>query len=370
MNTFERTRSSICTYFSLLFFLWVGPSSSLEHTQTISYSHLILEEHNSAHILEVDPKQMTIIAAKAKGPILETVPTIAKRYHAVAAVNGGFFQQHGDFADLPMGILKIDNAWCATPHKPRGAIGWSKDGNPLFDQVLTSVMGNAEGTFFPINGINRIRKENQIILYNSFFHKRTSTNMSGVEYLIKNRTVEAVSEGNSKIPEQGWILSVATMKKPSITLKRGEEVAFNVNVIPQSKPAYTTSEMWNYASYIVGGCPILIRDSNIITDFSLEKTNDNFLYKPHARTAVGLLSNGHWIFVTIDGSDSLILKNKGMTIPELANFMKSLGCVEALNLDGGGSTTLFYRGSVVNHPCGEENDGTRKVSDAILLIPK
>ena len=61
-----------------------------------------------------------------------------------------------------------------------------------------------------------------------------------------------------------------------------------------------------------------------------------------------------------------------MTIEELSLFMESLGCTSALNLDGGGSTTLFYNSVIVNHPAGEEEQEqqkVRRVSDAILVLP-
>jgi exopolysaccharide biosynthesis protein len=62
-----------------------------------------------------------------------------------------------------------------------------------------------------------------------------------------------------------------------------------------------------------------------------------------------------------------------MTIHELADFMIKLGCLHALNLDGGGSSTMVYEGLVKNTPYGEEiNDKqtNRLVSDAILILPK
>lgn len=64
-----------------------------------------------------------------------------------------------------------------------------------------------------------------------------------------------------------------------------------------------------------------------------------------------------------------------MTIPELAVFMQELGCQYALNLDGGGSSTLYINSEVVNHPEGDIDEDygietLRPVSDAILILPK
>ena len=58
-----------------------------------------------------------------------------------------------------------------------------------------------------------------------------------------------------------------------------------------------------------------------------------------------------------------------MTLAEMAALMKTLGCRDALNLDGGGSTTLYLRGSVVNSPS-DAGNRERPVSDAICILPR
>lgn len=113
----------------------------------------------------------------------------------------------------------------------------------------------------------------------------------------------------------------------------GEEVIFDrllihqegdtICVDPQTNA--TTGAQWDLMENIVGGAPLLIQNGVKIVDFAPEQTIDSFLMESHARTAVGLLPNGNWVFVVVDG----------MRIDELADFMESLGCTEALNLDGG-----------------------------------
>jgi exopolysaccharide biosynthesis protein len=119
----------------------------------------------------------------------------------------------------------------------------------------------------------------------------------------------------------------------------------------------------------VNGTPILIRNGQII-DFRAEKRPEHFTYDRHPRTAIGLKPNGHWLFVVVDGRNPTF--SVGMSIPELAAFLASLGCVEAINLDGGGSSTLIIQGEVINHPTGDEDGALetaqeRLVSDAIVI---
>lgn len=149
-----------------------------------------------------------------------------------------------------------------------------------------------------------------------------------------------------------------------------EGIDFHVD--PQTE--MTRSELWETRDHIVGGTPLLIQNGKKIKDFSSEKTIETFLSERHARTAVGLLANGHWVFVVVDGKQPEL--SLGMTMEELADFMESLGCINALNLDGGGSSTFVYQNQVINQPTGDgdENDDhlrvLRPVSDAILILEK
>lgn len=142
-----------------------------------------------------------------------------------------------------------------------------------------------------------------------------------------------------------------------------------INVIPMSTPSYTTPEEWNEMEHIVGGTPLLVQNGKLIEDFSLEQTLESFIINRHPRTAVGINQNGDWIFVVVDGSFHGIFG--GMTIRELSQLMLNLGCIAALNLDGGGSSTMVIEGSVINEPCGKiKEDGkyVEAVSDAILIF--
>jgi hypothetical protein len=82
------------------------------------------------------------------------------------------------------------------------------------------------------------------------------------------------------------------------------------------------------------------------------------------RTAVGVRQDGRILFVTIDGRRSDV--SVGATIDELRGVMRALGAVDALNLDGGGSTTLVVDGEIKNTPSDET--GARPVADAVLIF--
>jgi exopolysaccharide biosynthesis protein len=82
----------------------------------------------------------------------------------------------------------------------------------------------------------------------------------------------------------------------------------------------------------------------------------------HPRTAVSKLKDGKFLMITVDGRSE---SSGGIGLDDLAALLLELGATDAMNLDGGGSTTMFLDGKVVNHP--SDKEGERKVSDALIV---
>ena len=83
------------------------------------------------------------------------------------------------------------------------------------------------------------------------------------------------------------------------------------------------------------------------------------------RTAIGWVSDNHYFFVVSDGRTG---DNDGLTLYELADFMKSLGAVTAYNMDGGGSSTMVFNGELINNPsAGGRHSRERSVSDIVYI---
>lgn len=112
--------------------------------------------------------------------------------------------------------------------------------------------------------------------------------------------------------------------------------------------------------------PVLIQDGEIVSDFSSVKIDNNFgnhsIQDANPRTAIGMIAPNHYVFVVVDGRQD---DSRGMTLAELADVMKGLGATEAYNLDGGGSSTMYFMGRVVNNPLGRNQE--RGVSDILYL---
>lgn len=349
--------------FSGLFFLltsFLGASEGIRYSCIATWSQVV-------HVLEVDPALYEIKPIKALDSCLgrESVVSIAERYKAIAAVNGGFFSIGGSLDGRACGALKIDN-WYALPFKPRGCIGWSSDKQaPIFDKIMAFIRCDSDKTSFAVHGLNRSRKEGEAILFTSVFNRTTLTYPDGEELIIRNNIIERVVKdcGSSVIPSDGYVLSIQKHHPLYDMLREGSSVVFTTQI--------DSPREWGNLDYIVGGTPLLIHHCKRISDFESELVVPGFIHNRHARTAVGLLPSGSWIFVVVDKTGLF----DGMTLHELADFMESLGCVEALNLDGGGSSTIIYDHLLRNTPHGDEDEALnqksiRRVSDAIVMIPR
>lgn len=132
-------------------------------------------------------------------------------------------------------------------------------------------------------------------------------------------------------------------------------------VLPQSSPPLTKSSDWESVDHIIGGTPLLLSRYGRITNYAREKTRLDFLHLPHARTAIGIRADGTWVFVVIEGHRHC---KRGLTIPELAELMQDLKCSQALNMDGGGSCSLVFEGTMKNH----SYLPPEKISDAFVII--
>ncbi|MGI8668256.1 MAG: phosphodiester glycosidase family protein, partial [Aridibacter sp.] len=123
--------------------------------------------------------------------------------------------------------------------------------------------------------------------------------------------------------------------------------------------------LFESAEDITNGVPQLIKNGKIEITWEQEKTSKSFVETKHPRTAVAKLKDGKFLMITVDGRSE---ESGGIGLEDLAKILLELGATDAMNLDGGGSTTMFLDGKVVNKP--SDKEGERKVSDAILVFPR
>ena len=123
---------------------------------------------------------------------------------------------------------------------------------------------------------------------------------------------------------------------------------------------------WVRAAHAISGAGLLMLDGRTLTDWTDEKIAAGFETTRQPRTMIGTDAQGAIWLVTVDGRNPAL--SLGMSFTELQRLSQRLGLRSALNLDGGGSTTMWVGGEIVNHPT--DPGGPRKVSDAIIVIPR
>ena len=108
--------------------------------------------------------------------------------------------------------------------------------------------------------------------------------------------------------------------------------------------------------------PVLLNNGEVSVD---ENDEVGMAMASNPRTAIGYLGNNHYVFVVSDGRTS---ESAGLSLYELASFMKELGVKDAYNLDGGGSSTMVFKGEIINNPTTSGRSGEeRAVSDIVYI---
>ena len=324
------------------------------------------------HVLAVDPEKVDVRVAHAYDAAigLETTAALATRRGALAAVNGGYFLMTGLLAGDSQGVLRIDGRLLSEPDRGRAAVGFFDD-----DGVVRSVFGRlsfrgevrlADGERVPLDGLNRHRGPSEIVLFTPDFHRTTLTHSQGAEVVIRNGHIAEILNGvgSSEIPSDGMVLSIDGERV--VDVLPGMQIGDKVSVETDLLPLLPDPEgLWEKADFIVSGGPLLLWKGRRLEEPEKESISKVFFLARHPRTAAGVRADGTLLFVTVDGRRPD--ESVGMSLPELTDLMVALGCVSAINLDGGGSTTMVINGKVVNQPSGAL---PRSNADAILLFPK
>ena len=329
--------------------------------------------------LDLKKVRLDVHHAHDKAIGLETTSSIAKRKGAVAAINAGFFRlDMSKFAGDAAGVLKVDGKVLSENVNGRVALGISngKKTDVAFAHINTSVailnLGLSVDGIMQIDGINRQRKSHEIILFTPEFGRTTQTDNAGDEYVIRRgnewspngKIVEIrKGKGDSLIPIDGYVISGTGEKveKLRVFFSTGFQRASS-SVINDTLEV-GVNKFFSDAEDIVAGVPQLIKNGKIDITWQQEKASRSFVETRHPRTAVAKLKDGKFLMMTVDGRQPGV--SVGMTLQELAEYLLGLGAVDAMNLDGGGSTTMFLDGKVVNIP--SDREGERKVGDAIIV---
>jgi hypothetical protein len=281
----------------------------------------------------------------------------------LAAVNADFFSFTPP--GVPVGAQVADGE-VVRAGAERPAFGVDSAGRPfvLTPRISGEVRARA-GWSAPLGAVNIRPAGDRLTLYNRFAGAQTPGDTGVVELRVRPLAAGESRDGAGVVVAVDTAAAGIELGGDVVLAGRGRGAVFLREIVaPGDTLAWTLGfeGVAGAVAELVGGHPVLLRGGQPAPE--LAATPASFGEARHPRTAVGWRADGTLLLVTVDGRQPE--HSVGMSLAELAELMLRLGAVEALNLDGGGSTAMVVQGEVVNRP--SDREGERAVANALLLL--
>ncbi|MBD2559131.1 phosphodiester glycosidase family protein [Nostoc linckia FACHB-391] len=296
--------------------------------------------------LEVNPRKFGLTLkpmwASPDG-LAGTAPLIqtAQRYLAVAGINGGYFNRNNR---LPLGAIRRDGQWLSGPILNRGAIAWNDSGQFYFGRLtLEETLITANNQRLPILFLNSGYVQSGIARYTPAWGA-TYTPLTDNEIILlvqKNQVTQQlpggkVGEAAVPIPQDGYLL---TLRANAVTAASQLPIGTAVSISSSTAP----TDFSRYP-HIIGAGPLLIQNRQIVLDAKGEKFSNAFIAEKAIRSGICTTATGTLMITAVHNRAG----GYGPNLAEHAQLMQQMGCVDALNLDGGSSTSLYLGGQLLD----------------------
>ena len=340
------------------------------------------------NVLRIDPDVRVLVAPAGEAVGERARPSaLARGMSAVAAVNGGYFAADGN----PAGALAAGGVLVSEPVGGRTALllGASRSLAALGFQGEVEAGGRTR----LLDGVNRrpglvpacggrggdrpterpdatttCTDPSELIAFTPGWGARTPS--AALAAVVRGGVVTKLVPGGASVPRDGVVLAGTGDARRFLDrfLTAGTPVEIDFGLRAARAPLAPES-----VAGIVGGGPRLLSARRVrvragaegFAPLSAPWFYGSFVAARNPRTLAGVTGDGSLLLVTVDGRRAGW--SAGVTLPEAARLMRSLGARDALNLDGGGSTAMTVRGRVVNRP--SDAGGERSVSDALVVLP-
>ncbi len=296
--------------------------------------------------LEADPRQpglrlRPILPNPATVPSIAPLIQTARQSQASAAINGGFFNRKNQ---LPLGAIRRSDEWLSSPILNRGVFAWNDQGEVRVDRLtLQETIVTSTGQQLLLTALNSGYAQPGVARYTSAWGSAYATlSQNEVLLTVQNNLVTERRFGAAPgslfpIPSSGYLLVIRSNSAIATSLSIGTSLQLESTTSPSDLNLYPN---------IVGAGPLLIQNGQIVLDAKAEQFSTAFIQELAARSAIGQTADGMILMVTVHDR----IGGKGATLAEMAQVMSQLGAVNALNLDGGSSTTLYLGGQVLDRP--------------------
>ena len=348
----------------------IGPS--------VSYTQIYLPEGPWAiHVAEADLSEpyLELKAVLGAGntmgrrPLTQMLASVAsEESRPVAGVNADYFALAGNaYTTVPLGFHVSGGELVTFPSPARSVLYQLADGTIGIDRFRSNSWLVGPGDLlFPLAGINRPPEYSDLVLFTPRFGQETRTREAATQFQLAelsgeirpNTEITARIAGKrvaaaETIPAGGAVLAARGVAAYALRdLEVGDEITLRLCILPE------VGEL----RLAVGGGPRLLREGKLSVENKLERFSDSFDTARHPRTGVGVRDR-RVVLVAVDGRQPGY--SHGMTLDEFARLFAELGCSDAMNLDGGGSTTMVVRDRLVNSPSG---GAQRAVANALALF--
>jgi hypothetical protein len=294
--------------------------------------------------IEIDQRQpgvslKPILSSSSTVVGLAPVQSMAQRSKVAAAINAGFFNRN---TQLPLGAIRRDESWVSGPILNRGAIAWNEAGDATVGRLSLVETVSTPSARYPVLFFNTGYVGAGVSRYTSGWGTQYTTILDN-ETLVTVREGQVVKQQNAPkagkvstpIPTDGYLLVV-----------REDRVAANALGVGTPIEIYTGTQPSDFGQYrqIIGAGPLLVQNRQVVLNAESEQFNPAFARQAAARSVIGSTAEGTLLLVAVHNR----LNGSGPTLREAADIMLRMGAVNALNLDGGSSTTLYLGGQLLD----------------------
>ncbi|WP_267384443.1 phosphodiester glycosidase family protein [Cyanobacterium sp. uoEpiScrs1] len=266
--------------------------------------------------------------------------TIAKEWKASAAINGGFFNRNNK---LPLGAIRSQARWLSSPILGRGVIAWNNQGQIKIGRLsFQETLVTSKGQRIPILFLNSGYVQAGMARYTPEWGPKyvPMSDNETIIFIQNGRVIDQkkaneVGKNPFSIPANGYLLIIRNSTISAAALQLGTKVQIENTTAPTDFKTYPN---------ILGAGPVLISNNHIVVDGALERFSKGFQQQKASRSAIGVTNQGKIMLVAVHNR----VRGRGASLREMAEIMQQLGAVNALNLDGGSSTSLSLGGQLID----------------------
>lgn len=290
-----------------------------------------------------------------------------KGKYVYGGINADFFAMK---TGIPLGSV-IQNKEVLSAGTKANAIGFKIDGSAVIGEANFDISMNIGSTNYNVNYLNKnASKWGLYLLTDRYSSKTVGDGTRGTEIVIRidrgimklgenvhGTVVDVRKNTNSNVIQKNHMVLFVPNNDGNISSANSTKVGEKVSLVISDK-----SGKWKDVTQMVGGGDILVKNGVVQNKF------DSSIGGRNTRSAAGIKADGTLVLYALDKRSGV---SNGLNLKSVAEYMKSIGCVDAINLDGGGSTTMHVRNggslSIVNNP----TDGSeRSVTNGIILVSK